>query len=85
MIVPLDKVMLNNVKNFEVGTSPGYLKAAYYLLSSMNQTVNPCDDFFEYTCGRWISKNPIPSDLATYGFFTLVREEVERKMKGISN
>ncbi|EFO26887.1 hypothetical protein LOAG_01595 [Loa loa] len=73
--------MPNIVKNVEVGTSPGYIKAAYYLLSSMNRTVNPCDDFFEYACGRWIAEHPIPSDLGTYEVSQLVREKVARKMK----
>ncbi|KAL3994610.1 Peptidase M13 family protein [Acanthocheilonema viteae] len=76
-----DTIMPNSMKDLNVGTSPGYLKAAYYLLSSMNQTVNPCDDFFEYACGRWISEHPIPSDLATYEVYASVREKVERKMK----
>uniref|UniRef100_A0A0R3RL50 Neprilysin n=1 Tax=Elaeophora elaphi TaxID=1147741 RepID=A0A0R3RL50_9BILA len=71
----------HKMSGLEVGTSPGYIKAAYYLLSSMNQSVNPCDDFFEYACGRWISEHPIPSDLSTYEVSTSVREKVARKMQ----
>nr|CDQ06955.1 Bm11217 [Brugia malayi] len=73
--------MPNKVKDLEVGTSPGYIKAAYYLLSSMNQTVNPCDDFFEYACGRWVSEHPIPSDLGAYEVSASIREKVALKMK----
>ncbi|EJW71178.1 hypothetical protein WUBG_17916, partial [Wuchereria bancrofti] len=47
----------------------------------MNQTVNPCDDFFEYACGRWISEHPIPNDLGAYEVSASVREKVARKMK----
>lgn len=74
--------MPNKVKNLEVGISPGYIKAAYHLLSSMNQTVNPCDDFFEYACGRWISEHPIPSDLGAYEIYSSIREKVAGEMKG---
>ncbi|VIO94277.1 Uncharacterized protein BM_BM7419 [Brugia malayi] len=76
-----DTIMPNKVKDLEVGTSPGYIKAAYYLLSSMNQTVNPCDDFFEYACGRWVSEHPIPSDLGAYEVSASIREKVALKMK----
>uniref|UniRef100_A0A915PHV0 Uncharacterized protein n=1 Tax=Setaria digitata TaxID=48799 RepID=A0A915PHV0_9BILA len=69
------------MQNLEVGTSPGYAKAAHYLLSSMNQTIDPCNDFFEYACGHWISEHPIPDDLGSYEVITSVREKVSQKMK----
>ena len=28
----------------------------------MDRTVNPCVDFFKYSCGNWIRTNPIPPD-----------------------
>uniref|UniRef100_A0A183CZ77 Peptidase_M13_N domain-containing protein n=1 Tax=Gongylonema pulchrum TaxID=637853 RepID=A0A183CZ77_9BILA len=68
-------------ENVAIGTSPGYIKAAFYLSNAINQTANPCSDFFAYACGRWISDHPIPSDLATYGVFASIREKVAREMK----
>jgi len=26
----------------------------------MNQSVNPCEDFFHFACDKWIEDNPIP-------------------------
>ncbi|CAG0907750.1 unnamed protein product, partial [Darwinula stevensoni] len=40
--------------------TPECLKAALELKESMDLTVDPCEDFFKYTCGNWIAKNPIP-------------------------
>ena len=30
-------------------------------LTSMDRTANPCVDFYEYSCGGWVKKNPIPA------------------------
>ncbi|XP_018346007.1 PREDICTED: membrane metallo-endopeptidase-like 1 [Trachymyrmex septentrionalis] len=38
-------------------------KMADFILGGMNRSVNPCDDFYEYACGKWPEKNAIPEGL----------------------
>ena len=35
---------------------------ANYLLESMDEAVNPCEDFYEFTCGTWLKNVRIPND-----------------------
>jgi len=33
----------------------------------MDRSVDPCTDFYAYSCGQWRKKNPIPADEASWG------------------
>ena len=33
----------------------------------VDKTLDPCSDFFQYACGKWLKANPIPADQAGWG------------------
>ena len=57
------------------------LALASRMISAINYTVDPCDDFFEYACGSWKEKNPIPDDQVSNRQFHVVEKDVNSKLK----
>ncbi|XP_017129913.1 neprilysin-3 isoform X1 [Drosophila elegans] len=43
--------------------------ASSEILKSIDVTVDPCDDFYAYSCNQWIKNNPIPEGKSTWGTF----------------
>ncbi|XGW10613.1 hypothetical protein V3C99_012258 [Haemonchus contortus] len=63
--------------------TPGYALASEMLLKSINFSVDPCMDFFEFTCGNWIVANPIPNHESTYTQLEKLTGKVQEQMRGL--
>jgi putative endopeptidase len=67
-----------------VGGEGELSEIAESVLSSMNKEINPCEDFYQYSCGGWLSSNTIPADRPSWGRgFSVIAERNERILREI--
>ncbi|CAF1295890.1 unnamed protein product, partial [Rotaria sordida] len=57
--------------------TPYCVKAADYLLDSIDETVNPCEDFYHFTCGSWLKNAHIPEDSGVQNIFNLLDTQLD--------
>jgi len=57
-----------------------------FSVDMLDKTIDPCNDFYAYACGKWLAQNPIPADRSAWGRFNelaqrgeyIVREILEK-------
>jgi putative endopeptidase len=52
-------------------------------VSSMDTTIDPCVNFYQYSCGGWMKNNPIPPDQASWSVYRKMEYENEQFLWGI--
>lgn len=52
-------------------------------VAAMDRNVDPCVDFYQYSCGGWIRDNPIPADQPSWSVYARLAQDNQRYLWGI--
>ncbi|HLJ29213.1 MAG TPA: M13 family metallopeptidase [Candidatus Angelobacter sp.] len=52
-------------------------------LTSMDRSVDPCANFYQYSCGGWQKKNPIPPDQVSWSVYGKLYQDNLNFLRGI--
>ena len=52
-------------------------------ITALDKTADPCVNFYQYACGGWMVKNPIPPDQAIWGRFSQLQEHNRDVLRAI--
>lgn len=52
-------------------------------VTAMDRSVNPCEDFFAYSCGGWIKNNPIPPDQTAWSVYSKMQDDNRELLRRI--
>ncbi|KAI1296514.1 Membrane metallo-endopeptidase-like 1 [Halotydeus destructor] len=71
----------NSTNSDSVCLSPGCVKAAAEFIKNMDERVDPCDDFYRFSCGNWVDSQVIPDDRTSVSVFSLLQDDLNNKLR----
>ncbi|CAH1980231.1 unnamed protein product [Acanthoscelides obtectus] len=63
--------------------SRGCVHTASKVLEYMDPTVDPCDDFYQFTCGNFLKSTIIPDDKSSVTSFSIISDALQEQLRAM--
>merc|ERR1712158_279619 len=63
--------------------TPGCIGVSHMLLDNMDQSVSPCDDFYQFVCGGFEERVAIPDDRSAWSQFSVIDKELQQQLRAL--
>lgn len=86
MQVPLRNILQSTEeqsKSKEICETVGCLKAALQVMSYLNESVDPCENFYEFACGTFLKNTIIPQDEDAVDAYSDIENMVKEQIRTI--
>ena len=57
------------------------IRVAGKILESLDRGVSPCEDFYQFSCGGWIRRNPLPDGRSRWNTFNSLWDQNQAILK----
>ncbi|KAK4879928.1 hypothetical protein RN001_008074 [Aquatica leii] len=68
-------------ENKQICTTPSCVYSAVTIMDRIDETIEPCDDFYKFACGNFVKKAVIPDDAPIVSSFTIIQEKVLQQLR----
>merc|ERR1719472_289966 len=81
-LLPVETVELGSPKQ-NMCETPGCIGVSHMLLQNMDQSVSPCDDFYQFVCGGFEERVAIPDDRSSWSQFSVIDKELQQQLRAL--
>ncbi|XP_030072625.1 endothelin-converting enzyme 2 isoform X1 [Microcaecilia unicolor] len=74
-------VQYNKDPSHTVCLTEACIKVTSTILESLDRTMDPCQDFYQYACGGWIKRNPLPDGRSRWNTFNNIWDQNQAILK----
>lgn len=63
--------------------TPGCIHSASKVLSSIDFSVEPCDDFYHFACGNFVKETNIPDEKVSVNTFSIIGDLLQEQLRSL--